>query len=429
MGEFRWKGGCMIPKSLIERMFGAATIQRWNDHVRPVELTELDKQAHKAFIVYLLARFEEDRGASLDWSFLVEGFLFEFLPRVVLTDIKAPFYHRLMAVNGPKVNEHVMRVLQEELAEVEGGLPDRFRRYLEGREGEKLERRLLKAAHYLATQWEFRLVYHLEPFLYGIERTKAEIENQIEDYIDLIGVQKIHLKQKAYGFVDLCGQLRFQQRWAQTPRMPRTSVLGHSLFVALLAHLFGLKRRFCPIRVRNNFFCALMHDLPELFTRDIISPIKRSIEGLETFVEQEERRLVEERLLPLLPDAWHVQVMYYLDRPFENRILEGGQRRGLRVIDAQHNDDRYEPTDGELIKHCDNLSALIEASKSLETGIQSPALLDGAATILAQYRAAPEGPIPYSVFMQFCPAALAGEANAKTSLARKRSRGQAPSAR
>ena len=33
----------MISKALIERMFGAASIQRWNDHVRPVQLTELDK--------------------------------------------------------------------------------------------------------------------------------------------------------------------------------------------------------------------------------------------------------------------------------------------------------------------------------------------------------------------------------------------------
>jgi len=398
----------MIPKTLIERMFGAATIQRWNDHVRPVELTELDKQAHKAFIVYLLARFEEDRGAPLDWAFLVEGFLFEFLPRVVLTDIKAPFYHRLMAVNGPKVNTHVTSVLQADLAQVEPGLPDRFVRYLDGGDERRIERRLLKAAHYLATQWEFRLVYHLEPFLYGIERTKAEIENQIEDYIDLIGVQKIHLKQKAYGFVDLCGQLRFQQRWAQTPRLPRTSVLGHSLFVALLTHLFGLGRGFCPARVRNNFFCALMHDLPELFTRDIISPIKREIEGLEEFVEQEERRLVDERLLPLLPDAWHPQVTYYLDRPFDNRILDQGRRREVSAadLDRRYNEDRFEPTDGDLIKHSDNLSALIEVSKSLETGIQSPALLDGARTILKRYRKAPEGPIPYAVFEQFRPAAL-----------------------
>ena len=117
----------MIPKALIDRMFGAASIQRWNDHVRPVELTELDKQAHKAMIVFLLARFEEDkRGQFLDWSFLIDGLIFEFLPRVVLTDIKAPFFHRLMKIHGDQVNAHVLKELEPELASLGDLGPARF---------------------------------------------------------------------------------------------------------------------------------------------------------------------------------------------------------------------------------------------------------------------------------------------------------------
>jgi putative hydrolase of HD superfamily len=46
-------------EKIITRFFDGANIQRWNDHVRPVELTELDKQAHKAVIAYILAKMEE----------------------------------------------------------------------------------------------------------------------------------------------------------------------------------------------------------------------------------------------------------------------------------------------------------------------------------------------------------------------------------
>ena len=67
----------------------------------------------------------------------------------------------------------------------------------------------------------------------GIEQIKQEIEDQLEDHINLIGVQKISLKRKTYGFIDLCGQLRFQKRWSQSPRIPATSVLGHMLMVAI----------------------------------------------------------------------------------------------------------------------------------------------------------------------------------------------------
>ncbi len=397
----------MISKALIERMFGAASIQRWNDHVRPVELTELDKQAHKAIIVFLLAKFEEDRhrGTPLDWSFLIDGLIFEFLPRVVLTDIKAPFFHRLMNIHGDKVNSHVLKELEPELAPL-GDLHAKLAAYLAGERAGCLERRILKAAHYLATQWEFRLVYHLEPFLYGIERTKEEIENQLEDYIDLIGVRKINLKQKAYGFVDLCGQLRFQQRWAQTPRMPSTSVLGHSLFTAMLAYLFGIERDWCPARKRNNFLGALMHDLPEVFTRDIISPIKRSIEGLETFVEQEERYLVRESLLPLLPEAWHAQMIYFVEKPFENRIRQNGKRLEVtpKELGARYNRDDFDPVDGGLIKGCDLLSAMIEAGKSIEIGITAPALRSGVDEILKTRKKKSDDSVPIDYFEMFKPA-------------------------
>ena len=52
-------------------------------------------------IMYVLARCEEqDHGARLDWEVLVEGGIFEFLHRVVLTDIKPPIYHELMREKG-----------------------------------------------------------------------------------------------------------------------------------------------------------------------------------------------------------------------------------------------------------------------------------------------------------------------------------------
>jgi len=93
----------MISKGIIDRLFDAASIQRWNDHVRPVKFTELDKQAHKMIIAYVLARSEEsDKGVKIHWKELIEGGIFELLQRVVLTDIKPPVFHRMMEKKGGK---------------------------------------------------------------------------------------------------------------------------------------------------------------------------------------------------------------------------------------------------------------------------------------------------------------------------------------
>ena len=114
-------------KGLIERFYEAASIQRWNDHVRPFELTELDKQAHKMIISYVLAKFEEtERGKQIDWIRLIEGGLFEFLQRVMLTDLKPPVFHRLMQTKRKELNRWVLQQLDPDIREIPGGFRDRF---------------------------------------------------------------------------------------------------------------------------------------------------------------------------------------------------------------------------------------------------------------------------------------------------------------
>lgn len=91
----------MLNKVFVEFLYEAAHIQRWNDHIRPNGFTELDKQAHKMMILYVLAKYEEqDHQAKLNWRVLIEGGIFEFLHRIVLTDIKPPVFHELMRVHG-----------------------------------------------------------------------------------------------------------------------------------------------------------------------------------------------------------------------------------------------------------------------------------------------------------------------------------------
>jgi putative hydrolase of HD superfamily len=86
-------------------------------------------------------------------------------------------------------------------------------------------------------------------------------------------VQKLQLGKKTSNFMDLVGQLKFQQRWAQTPRIPETSVMGHTLIVAMLSYLCTCELAVCNKRIFNNYFAGLFHDLPEVLTRDIVSPV------------------------------------------------------------------------------------------------------------------------------------------------------------
>ena len=381
----------MIEK-LIERLFEAASMQRWNDHIRPVELTELDKQAHKIVIAYVVAKIEEDREGKgyINWINLIEGFIFDFLYRLVLTDIKPPVFHRMMSERREKLNDYVLNELKDDLEALENKeFKIKFENYISNPSNE-LERKILRAAHYLATNCEFKIIYNTAPFVYGIEKTKENIENQIEDHYDLIGVQKILLGKKSYGFIDLCGQLRFQERWAHSPRIPKTSVLGHMLIVAITAYLCTIEMDIpsCKKRIYNNFFAGLFHDLPEVLTKDIISPIK-STANLDELIKEYENERMNEEILPLIPKTWHHEMKYFLEDEFENKIQENNHiKMGIKYEDLNknYNKDKFSPFDGELIKACDKLAAFVETNLSIEYGIKSKFLLEGRENIYKLYK-------------------------------------------
>ncbi|MDY2647313.1 HD domain-containing protein [Pyramidobacter sp. SM-530-WT-4B] len=368
----------MISKGLMELIFSASSIERWNDHPRTAQFTEIDKQAHKAMIAYFIARAEEDRGRAVDWNRLVANGAFSFLHRVLVTDIKPPVFHRLMQDRAQQrqLNDWVYAQLEPLLSPLDYPLCGQCRAYL-GSVPDSLEDRILGAAHYIATRWEFGFIYYWSKPLYGIEKTREEIMGEIEKYRDLAAVEDI-LSPEGGAFNDLIslvGQLQFQKRWAQVQRLPPTSVLGHLLVVALLSWLISLEIGAGARRRRNDFYGGLFHDLPEVLTRDIISPVKRSVKGLDELVKKLERRGVEENLFPLLPPAWRDDVLYMVMDEFENRVRTNGRVRviGRDLADAEGRDE-MDPVDGRVIEVCDKLSAYIEARESIRIGVRPSAL-------------------------------------------------------
>jgi putative hydrolase of HD superfamily len=342
-------------------------------------------------IAYVIARIEEDHMGvgSVDWIALIEGGIFEFLHRTVLTDIKPPVFHRMMKEKGYELNKHVFEKLETDMGGLDEDFQQRFKDYFL-KQPNTLERRILRAAHYLATQWEFKIIYHTAPFIYGIDKTKENIENQIEDHYDLIGVQKILLGKKSFGFVDLCGQLRFQKRWAHIPRIPETSVLGHMFIVAATSYICTMEMGVdaCPKRFYNNFYAGLFHDLPEVLTKDIISPVKGSVEGLKEIVKDYEDFQMKEELFPLLPRPWHEDIKYFSESEFANKIQKNHEvclGVNFQDLNEKYNENEFSPMDGELLHAVDRLAAFIEAQLSIDHGIKSVELEEAATNIYQEY--------------------------------------------
>lgn len=426
----------MISPSLIEHIFKAASISRWNDYPKMVDLTELDKQAHKFIIAYFIAKFEK----NVDMNFIIEGALFEFFSRVVVTDIRPDVYHEIIKNKKNEMNKWILDKIEPLIENIDDGkFLDKFKDYQLGIGHEK-ERLIIRAASYLATRWEFSIVYQTSQFLNDIESLKAKVDEELEDYYELIGVRKISLNKKLAKLVDLSGRLRFQKRWAQTQRIPATNVLGHMLVVAIFGYFYSLKVKACPKRIENNFFCALFHDLPESLTRDIISPVKYGVNGLDEIISEYEMRLIDEKILPLVPLKFKKEFAYllgvrkdinpakkiehliendkknefneilgdlvnfqiYIKNEFENRILNNlgepepyeGSMNSLAI-----NNEKNSPIDGKALKYCDKLAAYIEAGISISYGVKSKEIVNGFKSIDSFFKEKPniEGINFYSI--------------------------------
>ncbi|AXX91733.1 hydrolase [Malaciobacter molluscorum LMG 25693] len=370
----------MINPKVIDYIFSSASIQRWNDYPRMVELVELDKQAHKFIIAFFIAKLEKD----INFTHLIEAGIFEFLRRIVVTDIRPDVFRKALQKKSKEINSWVIEKLKDSLEPIQNGtFLKKFEEYLTDLNMYKKERFILKAASYLATKWEFSIVYQTSKFLTDIENVKRSVEDEIEDYYELIGVRKIALNKKLSRIIDLSGRLRFQKRWAQTPRIPETSVLGHMLTVALFAYFYSKNIDACDQRLQNNFYTALFHDLPEALTKDIISPVKYSVDELSNIIAEYEIIKIEDDILPFIPDNLKDEFSYllglYEDKKKDEFLNKIKYNNKIKIIDniSEYNLDKYNAIDGEALKQCDKLSAFIEASLSISHGIKSKELQSG----------------------------------------------------
>ena len=386
-----------MEKDLALKIFEGFSIQRWNDLIRPFDLVEMDKAGEKMVLAYIIGKYEEHKGNKIDWKWMIYASLFDLLRKISLCDIKAPVQQMLKR----EFSEEYMRLNEWVLNQYKGMITDNklfseFTIYTGQKAGsfklpEKLQRTLMvyNAAHKYSTIREMEMIAVVnEPA--RLAAIKTSLENEIQQYLELEGLQKLMTHQKAFDFLLKIEQLRFQTRWNQTPRVPASSVLGHCFYVAIMTLLLGRESNpdMCDQRVVNNFFCALFHDLPESVTRDIISPVKQATDDLPNIVKKIEDEIVNKELVPLMEDFYVDEIIYYTNDEFSNRIQKDGKVETVswEDLNTKYNSAEFNPIDGKLVRICDHFSALMEADISMKHGITSVHLETGRTATLNHYK-------------------------------------------
>ncbi len=401
----------VIRKSLLQLVFSGAFMKRWNDRLRPMELMEVDKQAHKMIVAWMLlsritAGMEQAERLALTEE-VIEGSIFSYFYRLVITDIKPPVFYKIKAnrEDYQKLTQWVLPQLKPRLAPLGQEFWERMTVALMEPEEKTLSRRILMAAHLYASYSEFRVLKPLNPQDEEMPEIEQSFQTRLAALTDLPGVADLLAGQNEFSrFAARAGQLRFQKRWSQTPRVPETTVLGHMFLVAAYAWFFSVEAGACQARRQNNFFTGLFHDLPELLTRDIISPVKSADASIGELIKQYENHELERKIIgPLksggcedLAERLSYLLGLEVGSEFIATVRETGPE-GERICNVTEsellgpkNRDELDPKDGPLLKMCDRLAAFIEADTALRNGINNEQLHQARWRIRQMYEHRPE---------------------------------------
>lgn len=376
----------MLSKGFILKLFEGFSIQRWNDFIRPIELIEMDKHSLKMMIAYFFGKYEEEKGKIVDWEFLVKAGLFDLLKKISLSDIKSPVYKKIKEKNPEalrKLNEWAVNHYEIYLDE---NIYNEFYAYVvDEKYSDEYTHRILKAANKFSTKVEFSILQNL-----GLDKRCNKImkliEEEINEYEDLECVRALKSDETFQELTDKVELLRYQYRWNQSPRVPKTTVLGHCMFVASLSFMLSSEINACPKRKVNNFFAGLFHDLMEAVTRDIISPVKRATENLPDVIKDIEKEIAEEELYPFIYYGKE-EIKDLMEHEFETKIILNGEKIEVTSdeINEKYNENSFNPIDGDIVKASDELAAFIEAYQSKSHGISSKHLESGIEKIGSKY--------------------------------------------
>lgn len=388
----------MLTQKFALKIFEGFSIQRWTDLIRPFDIVEMDKAGEKMVLAYIIGKCEEQKGVFVDWIWMIYASLFDILKKIALCDIKAPIQQILKkdyASEYLRLNEWILNQYKPLIDD--SALFSQFTIYEGQRAGtfdipekSRAAERILSAANKFATMRELQMLSVVnEPE--RLEKINKELLADLQGYLDLTGLQLLMTRQKSYDFIMKIEQLRFQTRWNQTPRVPKTSVLGHCFFVAVITLLLCRQsgQKMCEKRLINNYFSALFHDLPEAVTRDIISPVKQATDELPSIVKRIEDEIVNKELVPLMEPYFSDELMYFTSDEFSNRIKD---RKGNAEVvswedlNGKYNQDDFSPVDGRTVRIADHLSALLEADSSIKHGITSNHLEYGRNSMISHYK-------------------------------------------
>lgn len=265
------------------------TIQRWNNRPAIIRFFEADNSFNTLLLSFLF-NINNETGikpdiktaleASLHWKLSRE------LPKIVLSDVSLQLKERIQRFS-PEVWTRVTKKSIEELKNI---ADEEIIDILISSNDEK-NKSNMNNLDKLADLY----ISYLEAFennkIFNYSQPLDELREKIEQ------VERYFTKEEREKFWNIAEytwpiilNLTSMVRWNRTHRNVRTSVSGHSFMVVVISYLIA---KFINVEdIEEVIIKAILHDLPEAFTGDVITPTKKKVPELDELVSAVEHEMV-----------------------------------------------------------------------------------------------------------------------------------------
>lgn len=285
-------------------------LRRWTSVTTHGKYNEMAKQAFNCITAYMLASFSEENGITVNWERFPKIALYRAFqktyvyfdtPEHILNEIcKIGNIHKSSFDNATKeiISELTDETFSDFICEGIG----------------TYEMDIYRAATKIATLVELEENAPLMKDLGEYTNKFVEIKNYISRFENIPGVLEFSdINGEYFKLLSKISMLRNQNRWAVQPYLINCSVFSHLFTTGIFAYFIGMENFGGNEKISTKmFFMGIFHDVAEVWTSDVPSPIKNRIVGFRKATEEYEALVLKTNVFSKISEFMETKLHYIM---------------------------------------------------------------------------------------------------------------------
>jgi putative hydrolase of HD superfamily len=253
------------------------TIYRWNNRPAVIKFTEADNAFHSS-VMSLLFFQNLSKNEIIK---IIHNRIMHELPKLILSDVSLEVKDKIKEIN----KQILLSLTEESYKDLKIHFDKEFsERFFVNHEFDSDVSNAVKLITLFVSKKEVDLNSRIFSEYYSTP--KKDIEDKI---LNTKSSYKGYIENIQESILNVTIRMNSMTRWNKNHRHIKNTVSSHSFYVLIIAYILALYNNENENTIYDIISASILHDLPEAFTGDVITPTKRKVKGLENIISDIEK--------------------------------------------------------------------------------------------------------------------------------------------